>query len=90
MQIRLATIDLKDFGRHAIEHVTVVSNQQQTTVVISQPFFKICNGIKVEMVGGFVQNERFPFANQQTGERNPLLLTARQLVGLTINQTAHA
>ena len=64
VQICLTAIDFKNLGRHSIEHMAVVRDEQQAAVVISQPFFEVGNGIKIEMVGGFVQDERFPFANQ--------------------------
>ena len=44
--------------------MAVVRDEQQAAVVISQPFFEVGNGIKIEMVGGFVQDEGFPLANQ--------------------------
>ena len=70
--------------------MAVVGDEQQATVVICQPLFEVCNGIKIEMVGGFVQDESFPLTNEQFRECDTLLLTTRQLVGLTINQTTHA
>ena len=42
------------------------------------------------MVGRLVEDERIPLAREQRGERDALLLPARQLVGRRVEQAAHA
>ena len=70
----MATIYLEHFVGDPIENVAVVSDKQQPTAVVGEPLFEIRNGVKVEMVGGLVENEGFPIEHEQCCEGHTLLL----------------
>ncbi|MCY1434120.1 hypothetical protein D9M71_501670 [compost metagenome] len=52
---QLALFDMGYVIDHCIEEVPVVGNQQQRARIAFEPFFEPEDGIKVQVVGGFVE-----------------------------------
>ena len=90
MEIGAAAVDFENLCRHAVENVTVVSDEQQTTRECGESVFEIGDRVEVEMVGGFVENEGVPLATQQRSEGNTFRLATRQPVGAGVEHVAHA
>ena len=90
MEVRRAAVDLEHLVRDAVEHVTVVGHEQQAAAERGQPFLEVRDGVEVEVVGRLVEDQRIPLAGEQRGERDALLLPARQLVGRRVEQRRHA
>ncbi len=89
VEVARAAVDLEHLVRDAVEHVTVVGHEEQAAREGGQPFLEVGDGVEVEVVGRLVEDEGIPLACEQRGERDALLLPARQLVGRRVERTAH-
>ena len=90
VEVRRAAVDLEHLVRDAVEHVTVVRHEEQATRERGQPFLEVGDRIEVEVVRRLVEDEGVPLAREQRGQRDALLLPARQLVGRRVEHAAHA
>ena len=90
VQVVRAAVDLEHLVGDAVEHVAVVRHEEQAARERGQPLLEVGDGVEIEVVGRFVEDEGVPVASEQRGERDPLLLPARELVGRRVEQAAHA
>ena len=67
-----------------------MGHEEQAARERGEPFLEVRDGVEIEVVGRLVEDEGIPLAREQRGERDALLLPARQLVGRRVEHVAHA
>ena len=95
VNVRLPAIDLDHLagpatGREPVEHVTVVGDEHECRAGGRQPGLEPLDRFEVEVVGRLVEHDQVVLAHERLGERHPLGLAARQLVGPASEQRLHA
>lgn len=90
MEICTASIDLEHFGGDAVEYVTVVGDEEKPATECGESFFEIRDGVEIEVVRGFVENESVPFAAEKRCKGDALGLATRELIGSGIEHVSHA
>ena len=61
----LAAVELENPARHVVEEVAVVGDEDDAAFVFAQRVFKPGNRLRVEMVGGFVEQQDIGGLEQQ-------------------------
>src|SRR5690606_25052448 len=75
---QLAAIQLDNPRCHHIQETAVVGNDDRAATEIQQQLFQPKNAVKVQVVGGFVQQEQVGFVHQGIGQSDAFTLSARQ------------
>ncbi len=65
---QLALLDVHDMTDHLVEEVAVMGNQHQRARIALEPGFQPEDGVKVEVVGGFVEQQQIRRAHQRLRE----------------------
>ena len=68
-------------GREPIEHVPVVGDEHERRPCGRQPGLEPLDRFEVEVVGRLVEHDQVVLADERLGERHPLGLATRELVG---------
>ena len=86
VHVAAPAIELEDPGRHPVEHVTVVGDEDEPAAVRGEALLQPHDGVDVEVVGRLVEDQQDivaglagrPDLQQRPGQRHPLRLAARQ------------
>ncbi len=82
-----------DVGGQPVERVAVVGDEHERRLHRHQPRLEPLDRFEVEVVRRFVEHDQVVIAvlvvGEHLGERHPLGLAARQLVGATVEQRLH-
>jgi len=70
-----AAVELDDAGDHAVEECTIMRDHQHRARERDQRFFQPRDRIQVEMVGGFVEHQKFRIGDQRARQRHALART---------------
>ncbi len=73
-----AAVEFDDAGRNVVEKAAVVGDEQDAALVVAQQAFEPDDGVEVEMVGRFVEQQHVGCADQRAGQRHAFLHAARQ------------
>ena len=65
--VDLLIVYFDDFRADTVEEVAVMSHHQQAEVGTAQVVFEPFGHIKIEVVGGLIENQEFRFGNQGVG-----------------------
>ena len=77
--IKRLVVDFNDEIANAVEEVAVVRDHEQRLVAASEKAFEPLNHLKVEVVGGLVEDKQFGFGDEDVSEGHSLALAAREL-----------
>ena len=69
--------------------IAAVGHHHQAAAELGEPLLECSDRVEVEVVGGFVEDERVVLAGEEAGQRHPLRLATRELIGGGVEQTAH-
>jgi hypothetical protein len=72
-------IQFEHTGDDRVEKSPVVRNEQHRAVVLPQKAFEPGQGVEIEMVGWFIEEQQVWFTGQQRRQSRPRLLPAREL-----------
>ena len=67
---------LEDVGTYPVEKITVVGDHQQRHGRSPEKVFEPFHHFQIQVVGRFVQNEQFGFADKYVGQCYPFELTS--------------
>ena len=70
-------IELENPFHHIVEEIAVVRDHQHGAGIFLEMVFEPFDGFSIQMVGRLVQEQDRGFLDQQAGQRNAALLTAR-------------
>ena len=76
VQIQFAVADFRNAVAHAVEEVAVVRNHHQRAAILRQPPFQQGDGLRVDVVGRFIQHQQIDRADQRRRQRDALFLPA--------------
>ncbi len=79
-------VDVGDMGADAVQKMAVVRDHDQHAVVVVQKALQPVNGFEVEVVGGFVEQQRLRMAEQRLGQQDADFLSALQLAHFALVQ----
>ena len=65
VELEFLQFDVNDRGDRRIKKFAVVGNQKQGAAVVAQPVLKPDDGVKIEVVGWFVQQQHIGTAHQR-------------------------
>jgi len=65
-------------GRHAVEKVAVMADQQHRARVLVQKLLQKVERFDIKVVGRLVEHQQIAFARHQPGQKQPRLFTPRQ------------
>ena len=82
VQLEAARIDFSDAIDHVVHKGAVVAHDDHRAVVAAQKAFEPLHALKVEVIGGLVEQKQVGFANKQLGERDAHLPAAREIAGM--------
>ena len=68
-------------GNHIIEKGTVMTDQQQGTVIVHQQFFKQLQRFHIQIIGRLVHNQQVRRLRKQPRQQQAIALTAGQGTG---------
>ena len=80
--VNLAVFQFDDFIAHTLQKEPVVRHHEQRHVFLREVIFQPFDHFQIQMVCGFVQNQRIRPVDQDNRQRQPLLLAARQVFHL--------
>ena len=72
-------VEFEDNGTDTVEEEAVVGDHEQCLVTSIQESLKPLDHLKVEVVGGLVEDQQIGFGDQYIGQCHALLLTATEL-----------
>jgi len=75
---QLATVQLHDSGGHVVQEGPVVGDGDDGTLEVHQQAFEPFDGVQIQVVGGFVEQQHIGLRHQRLGQRHALFGTARQ------------
>ncbi len=78
---KIPVVQLEHSGGHTIEEIAIVSDQHVGPWVVGKKHFEPCDGIRVEVIGGLVENEQIRLREQNRAEGDPALLASREHSG---------
>ncbi|MNM24563.1 hypothetical protein D3C81_349960 [compost metagenome] len=70
-QTQLAVVQVSHVGAHAVEEVTVVGNDDHGAVTRLENRFQPADGVDVQVVGRFVEQQHFRIGEQCLGQQYP-------------------
>ena len=73
-----AVFHLKNAVYHRIQKETVVAHRQNSPTIIGQKSFQPMESVKIQMVGGLVQNQKIRCLQKQSGQGKTGFLSARK------------
>ncbi len=84
VDVALPAVELEDPGRHPVEHVAVVGDEDQPASVLGEPLLEPGDGVDVEVVRRLVEDQQHvvagftgrPDLDERAGERDALGLAA--------------
>ena len=76
--IQLSAVHFHDAVAHPLQEIAVVGDHDEAAPEGAQIIFQPYNTFAVQMVGGFVQQQKLRRAQQGRGQSRPLALSARQ------------
>ena len=85
-----AAVEFEDAVGDAVEHVTVMGDEQQPAAVLGQPFLQPRDRADVEVVRRLVEHEEVRLGHEQARQRRALGLATAELADGRVEQTAHA
>src|SRR5205085_2082661 len=73
-------VQSQNYGRHAIEHVTVVRHQNQRSAKFEQTLLENFQSWNIQIVGWLVEQQDVRWLKHQLGYKNTRPLAARQAI----------
>ena len=71
VELHAALLDMQDVADHGVEEVAVVRDHHQRAAITAQPAFEPEHGVKVEVVGRFVEQQEVGAAHQRPRQVQP-------------------
>ena len=71
--------DMNDFIHHRVKEVSVVGDQNQSALIALEPLLQPNNRIKIEVVGGFIEQQKVGAADQRLGQVKAHAPAAREI-----------
>ena len=84
------SIELEHTGGDPIEHVAIMGDDHEPAREVLEFVLQPLDRIDVEMVGRLVEHEQVGIGDQRPGQRDPLLLPARELVHRPVDHLREA
>ena len=85
-----APIEFNNARANAVEEGSIVGDEKHGQAQVDQECLEPLNGIKVQVIGGLIEQQQIWPSHQPTGQGHPLLLTPRQHVHHRVGFKAHA
>ena len=76
VMIQLAPAQLRDVVHHPLQKVAVMGHHHQPALEPAEPVLQPGSHLRVQMVGGLIQNQHIRRMNQRRRQRHPLPLSA--------------
>ncbi|RMU70218.1 hypothetical protein ALP23_05335, partial [Pseudomonas syringae pv. apii] len=83
-QAQLAVIQVSHVRAHAVQEVTVVGDDDHQAVTLGQDVFQPANGVDVQVVGRFVEQQHFRIGEQCLRQQNAQLPARRDFAHRTV------
>ena len=90
MHVSVAAIKFENASGDLVKHVPIVRDHDESAGVLRQCVFQETDGIKVEVVRGFVENETIPLTGEKLRQCNALGLTTGEFARVRFHHGTHA
>ena len=68
-----------------VEEVTVVADNEAGAAEVDESFLEDAQGLEVEVIGRFIEDEEIPAAAQNLSQQHPVALAAREVADAVID-----
>ena len=78
VEIQFALFQFQHTVADRFQKIPIVGHQQQGRFLVAKPVLQPFDGVQIQVVGGFVQQNQVGFGDHHGGQGNPLALTTRK------------